>query len=122
MMTEETKSKLYGGKNTETSGADKNPTWENNHVLITNAVAKLIRDNERWPTKTEICTACGLSRATVYKHLAQMELADQMGEAMDELKFMSGKVLARLCEFAMDGDIRAMRLAFELMGALKKGK
>ncbi len=121
-MTEETRNKLYGTENKETSTPDRNATWEANHVLIAKAMDKLIRDNERWPTKTEICEACGLSRPTVYKHLAQMNLAELLGEALGELKFMSGKVLAKLCENAMNGDIRATRLTFELMGALKKGR
>ena len=121
-MNEETRNKLYGGVNKETSTEDRNPTWEANHVLIIEAMDKLMRDNERWPTKVEIIEACGLSRATVYKHLAAMNLAELLGEALDELKFMSGKVLAKLCENAMDGDIRAARLTFELMGVLKKGR
>ena len=122
MMNEETRNKLYGGANKETDATDRNPTWEANHVLIEQTMDKLIRDNERLPTKTEIIETCGLSRATVYKHMAEMNLAELLGDGIDEVKFMSGKMLAKLCENAMDGDVKAMKLAFELMGLLKKGK
>ena len=49
-------------------------------------------------------------------------MADLMGEALGELKFMSPKIVAVLFGQIVEGDIKAMRLAFELMGALKKGK
>ena len=96
--------------------------WESNHIAITKAISLLIRQNERWPTKTEIAEESKLSRPTVYVHLKDFRQEDLVGAEMGELKFMSSKILARLTERAMDGDIKAMRLSFELMGILKKGK
>ena len=41
---------------------------------------------------------------------------------LEELKFMSSEITATMADLALDGDVRAMRLSYELTGALKKGK
>jgi DNA-binding transcriptional ArsR family regulator len=96
--------------------------WESNHIAITQAICWLIRQNERWPTKTEIAEESKLSRPTVYVHLKDFRQEDLVGAEMGELKYMASKILAKLTEKAMDGDVKSMRLSFELMGILKKGK
>jgi hypothetical protein len=101
---------------------ERSRTWEINHIAITKAIVHLIRQNERWPNKGEIAEEAKLSRPTVYVHLKSYNRDDLMGVDLEEFKFMSSKILARLTQRAMDGDMKAMRLAFELMGVLKKGR
>jgi biotin operon repressor len=95
-----------------------NQTWESNHTLITKAIAKLIRQNERLPSKTEIAEATGLSRQTVHKHIKQFGQEALVVEALKQYKFMSSKVLAKIIELAMDGDVKAARLSLEVMGII----
>ncbi len=98
---------------------DKNQTWENNHILITRAIALLIRQNERMPSKAEIAVQAGLSRQTVHKHLKQFGNSTIAEEQLEQFNFMASKVLAKIIELAMDGDVRAARLSLEIMGILK---
>ena len=44
---------------------ERNQTWQNNHLAITNAIDQLVRQNERTPTQQEIAQEAGLSRQTV---------------------------------------------------------
>ena len=122
MITTETNTTQNGEDNMETAPLGKNPTWERNHVTITDAIDQLVRRNERWPTKTEIAEESGFTRATIYRHLEQFGQEDYAIEEMNELKFMSSKLQAKMCEKAMDGDVKCMRLAFEVMGVLKRGR
>ncbi len=101
---------------------ERSKVWETNHVAITRAMIYLIRKNERWPTKAEIADETGLSRPTVYVHMVEFDRGDVIGSELGEFKFMSSQILARLMESAMEGDIKAIRLAFEVTGILKKGK
>ena len=101
---------------------ERTQAWESNHIAITKAMAHLIRQNERWPTKAELAEETGLSRPTIYIHLKEFDRQDVMGAELEELKFMSSEILARLIESAIGGDMKAMRLSFEVMGILKKGK
>ena len=119
MITEES-NKQQQEENDETA-AQRNVTWEKNHRLITKVICKLLWETESWPTKAEIARKTGLSLPTISKHLVQFEQEDFMIEVMDQFKFMSSKMLAMLCQFAMQGDMKAMRLSFEIMGVLKKG-
>jgi DNA-directed RNA polymerase specialized sigma subunit len=98
----------------------RNQTWENNHILITKAMAKLMRKHERLPFKSEIAEVTGLSRFTVHKHLEDFGKEELMIEELGQFKVMSGKVLAMLAIAAMNGDIRAIKLALEVMGVLKR--
>ncbi len=99
----------------------RNQTWEANHVLITKAMAKLVYKWERWPTKAEIMEETGLGKTTVYKHLEEFGQEELLLEELAQLKCMSSKIMAKLCELAMGGDAKAMRMSFELMGLLRRG-
>ena len=101
---------------------DKNKTWETNHTVITRAMAKLVRQNERMPSKAEIAEETGLSRQTIHKHLKQFGHESLVVEQLEQLNFMSSKVLAKIMELSMDGDIRAARLALEIMGIINPSR
>jgi hypothetical protein len=106
----------------EGDSTERNPIWEDNHVRITLAMDWLLRENERWPTKTEIARRSGLSRQTVHKHLEDFDKEDYGAENVKGLRFMSSKLMMRMCQKAMDGDAKCLRLAFEMTGDLKKGR
>ena len=97
----------------------RNVTWKNNHLVITKALAKLIKQREAWPRKAEIARETGLSRKTVYQHLEHFAIHPFMVEEIEQFKLMSGKVLANMCIKAIAGDIKAMRLSLEITGVLK---
>lgn len=101
---------------------DKNKTWEANHTVITRVMAKLIRQNERMPSKAEIADETGLSRQTIHKHLKQFGHESLVVEQLEQFNFMSSKVLAKIMELSMDGDIRAARLALEIMGIINPSR
>ena len=109
-----------GNKDLLAGEANGNQTWKNNHRLITKVMAKLIRHYERWPTKAEVIEASGLSKATVYKHYKQLMQEDMMAEELAQFKFISSGVSANLYVSAVGGDIKAMRLSFEVAGILKR--
>ena len=122
MITPETNGAQNPEEQTETDLMEKNKTWDKNHVAITEAMIWLIRENERWPTKAEIAEQTGLTRWTVYKHLEEFEQQEVSAGEVVELKLMSSQILAKMVEMAVAGEVKAMRLSFEVMGILKKGK
>ena len=106
----------------ETTSFEKNETWERTHALITEKMAILIRRNSRWPSKAEIAKETGLSRQTIYRHISDLLKQDMMAENLDELKFMMGEVTGNMLGQVMEGNVSAMRLAYEVTGVIKKGK
>jgi hypothetical protein len=106
----------------ETDTEIRNHAWEENHVIIIRATHFLIRKTKRWPSKAAVAEKAGLSRNTVYRHMEYFSKEEMMAEELEALKFMQSDVMAVAFDCAIDGDIRAMKLIFEVTGALKKGK
>ena len=121
-MTTETNPQQTGNEHGATDLTDNYQNWETNHALIKKALGKLIRSKVHWPTKEDIAKETKLSRSTVYRHMEQFSKDDMMTRELEELKFISSQITATMVDLALDGDIRAMRLTYELTGALKKGK
>lgn len=96
----------------------KNQLWESNHILITNAIAVLIREYHCMPTKSVIAEKSGLSRQTVHKHFSEYASNPQYLQQMEQFRFMTAKVLARVYLFAVDGDMGAAKLYFNVLGYL----
>jgi hypothetical protein len=109
-------------KNTEEEvemvASKRNQTWQNNHIAITKAIDFLMRENERIPTQQEIATQAGLRRQTVCEHLKEFKQEKMVFEDLEQVEFMASKVLAKVLELAMDGDMKASRLSLQLMGLL----
>jgi hypothetical protein len=97
----------------------KNQIWENNHNSIIYGIATLTHEYGRMPTKSEIANKTKLSRQTVHKHLKDYQSNPLYTEYQQQFKFMESKVLARVFQFAVNGDVRAARLYLECTGALK---
>jgi len=94
----------------------KNQLWENNHLLITNAISSLMQDYGCMPTKNQLAEKTGLSRTTIHKHLKEYKNHPQYLVEIEQYRFMSSKVLAKVFKFAVNGDIRAAKLYFEIVG------
>ena len=99
---------------------EKSFTWQNNQALITKTIDFLIRKLERLPTQIEIAEECKLSRKTVNVHLKEFKRLQAVVEDVAQFEFMASKVLGKVMERAMDGDIPASRLSLQVMGLLGK--
>jgi hypothetical protein len=98
----------------------KNSIWEGNHALITNAVSNYMRQHGIMPTKNAMAQQTGLSRQTIAKHFKEYRAHPEFNAETEQFKFMSQKVLANVFKVALNGDIRAARLYFDMVGALDK--
>ncbi len=98
----------------------KNEIWEINHNQITWAISTLMQDFGRMPSKREIADKTELSRQTVHKHLQEYRDSPLYQQQIEWFKFMSAKVLAKVFKFAVNGDIRAARLYFDVVGSLSQ--
>lgn len=114
--------KFYKKIESITSDTTKNQLWEYNHNQITWAISILMQEYGRMPTKTEIATKTELSRQTVHKHLKEYTSHPQYLGQIEQFRFMTSKVLARIFQFAVNGDIGAAKLYFNVMGFMNKGQ
>jgi predicted transcriptional regulator len=98
----------------------KNGVWEHNHGIITTAISNFMRRYSVMPTKNAIADETGLSRQTVAKHFAAYRQHPEFIAEMEQFKFMSHDILANVFKHASNGDMRAARLYFEMVGTLNK--
>lgn len=103
-----------------TDKTTKNKIWEINQNNITYAISQLMQDYGRMPTASEIAIKAELSRQTVTKHLKEYAKEPQYNEILEQFKFMTSKVLAKVFKFAVNGDMSAAKLYFNVMGALNQ--
>lgn len=99
-----------------TSNSTKNQLWENNHAQITWAISTLMQEYGRIPTKTEIATKTELSRQTIHKHLKEYANHPMYLMELESFRFMTSKVLAKVFNYAVNGDTGAAKLYFNVMG------
>lgn len=104
-----------------TNNIVKNQLWENNHNQITWAISTLMQENGRMPSKTDIANKTELSRQTVHKHLKEYVNHPLYLEEIEQFRFMTSKVLARVFKFAVNGDMGAAKLYLNATGLLNKG-
>lgn len=96
----------------------KNQLWENNHFSITQSMTKLIEEYGKMPTKNQIANDTGLSRQTIHKHLSGYAEHPLYAEQLKQFKFMADRGLAKVIKQAAQGDMKAARLYFDVMGNL----
>jgi predicted transcriptional regulator len=118
----EERDKFYKKIEPIVSNTTKNQLWEYNHNQITWAISTLMQEYGRMPTKTEIATKVDLSRQTVHKHLKEYTNHPQYLGQIEQFRFMTSKVLAKVFQFAVNGDIGAAKLYFNVMDFLNKGQ
>ena len=105
-----------------TSKETKNQLWEYNHNQITWAISTLMQEYGRMPSKTEIAAKTELSRQTIHKHLNEFSNHPLYLEQVEQFRFMTSKVLAKVFHFAINGDIAAAKLYFSVMGFMNNGQ
>jgi len=98
----------------------KNQLWENNHLQITSAISTLMQDYGCMPTKNHLAEKTGLSRQTIHKHIKEYSTHPRYLIELEQFRFMTSKVLAKVFQFAINGDIGAAKLYFNVMGFLNK--
>jgi predicted transcriptional regulator len=99
-----------------TSEQTKNQIWAINHIRINASISKLIQTFNRMPSRDEISEDCGLSRQTIYKHLQDYSEHPLFKEEMNQYRFASIGLLARIYNMALNGDIKASKLFFNIVG------
>lgn len=99
-----------------TNDNTRNQLWEYNHNQITWAISTLMQEYGRMPTTTEIADKTELSRQTVHKHLKEYKNHPLYLEQIEQYRFMTSKVLARIFKFAVNGDVGAAKLYFNIVG------
>lgn len=100
----------------------RNERWECNHNSITWAISTLMQEYGRMPSKTEIATKTELSRQTVHKHLKEYANHPQYLGQIEQFRFMTSRVLAKVFKFAVNGDIGAAKLYFNVMGFMNNAQ
>jgi len=100
----------------------KNQLWESNHNKITAAISVLLQDYGRMPTKVEIAKKSELSRQTIHKHLKEYKTHPLFLGQMEQFRFMSSKLLAKVFQYAINGDIAAAKLYFSVIGYANAGQ
>jgi predicted DNA-binding protein YlxM (UPF0122 family) len=100
----------------------KNQMWEYNHNQITAALSNLTQNCGRIPSNTELAKETGLSRQTVHKHMKEYLQHPLYLEQLEQFKFMSSKVLAKVFKFAVNGDMGAAKLFFNVTGSMNNSK
>jgi hypothetical protein len=95
----------------------KSEMWEYNHHAITAAISNMMQEFGRMPSKTEIATSTKLSRQTVHKHLKDYASNPIYLGQIEQFRFMASKVLTKVFHYAVNGDMGAAKLYFNVMGA-----
>ncbi|GAA3985728.1 hypothetical protein [Mucilaginibacter dorajii] len=97
-------------------GNTKSDIWERNHIQISNAIANHMRQYGVMPTKNDLAQETGISRQTVAKHIKEYKEHPEFAAQMEQFKFMSHKILANVFKQASDGDMKAAKLFFDMVG------
>jgi hypothetical protein len=106
--------KIYDIINTDS----RNSLWENNHAQIIREISNFIDNIGRMPTMFELSAKTGLSRQTLGKHLKEYRNHPQYIEHLEQFRFMSQKVLSKMFQLAMNGNVGAGRLYLEMVGEI----
>lgn len=98
----------------------KHQLWEHNQMRISSTISKFISKHGFMPAKTVIAEQTGLSRQTVVKHVKEYQTHPEYLAAIQQFKLMAPNVLASVLKSAINGDTKAARLYFEMVGAISK--
>jgi hypothetical protein len=96
----------------------KNEFWERNHMLILQEITNFITKYGRMPLKSELEIATGISRQTLTKHFKEYKKSCLYNDYLEQFQFMSQKLLAKLFQFSIEGNIKAARLYLEMTGII----
>jgi hypothetical protein len=93
--------------------------WEDHHINITSTISKYIHEYGCMPTKSHLAEKTGLSRQTIHKHIKDYHANSQYVEEIEQFKFMTSKLLAKVFKYATNGDMRAAKLYFDMVGNMQ---
>ena len=99
---------------------NKQQIWEYNHEAITNAISRLTVQHGSMPNKSQLAEETGLSRQTINKHLKEYQTHPGYAAQAEQFKIMAPSIMAKVFQFAVNGDIRAAKLYLETIGATHK--
>lgn len=99
----------------------RNQLWEHNHLLITRAISNLLAKYGRMPTKADIAEDTKLSRQTISKHLNEYSNHPLYLEQIEQFKFMSSRLLSILFKLGIEGNTKAIKLYFCIVGNTLQG-
>ncbi|MBK7560894.1 MAG: hypothetical protein IPI68_05100 [Chitinophagaceae bacterium] len=92
------------------SQKSRNEIWERNHYCILNVISWQTIQNRQIPTIKAIADETGLSRVTVTKHLKEYYDSETFKEKETTYKFLREKLLAKVYNYAYDGNMRAAKI------------
>jgi hypothetical protein len=98
----------------------KNIIWERNHATITSEIATLMQEYGRMPTQREIADKTEFSRQTIHKHIQEYSKHPLYKSEVESFRFMTSKVLAKMFQFAVNGDTGAAKIFLKAVGALNE--
>jgi hypothetical protein len=93
----------------------KNQLWESNHIVITQFIYNYIIEYGAMPTTSRISENTGLSRQTIHKHIKEFRNHSVYLDQLDKYQYMTQKLLAKMFQFAMKGDVKAGKIYLEYM-------
>jgi len=67
------------------------------------------------PTKTEIAHFTGLSRVCIHEHLKDDETYNLFKGEISKVRLVSGILLSKLMELALKGELKALKMVFDLL-------
>ena len=94
----------------------KNEIWENNHRRIIQEISLFIAEYGRMPLKIDLADRVGLSRQTLHKHLKEYKDNPAYSEHLQRFQLMTEKLIAKMFQFALQGNVKAGRLYFDMVG------
>ena len=94
--------------------------WELNHRMISTTISNHICESGNMPTISVLAQETGLSRQTISKHLKEYRRHPAFAEHMEQFTLITPKVLSKVARSAVNGDMRAARLYFEMVNPNSK--
>lgn len=92
--------------------------WEANHAEISRCLHNFLVENRRPPTRNELAFETKLSRQTITKHFRQFTETESYKHERKAFRMLSNRVLERVYESALEGNVRASRLYLEMCGEI----
>jgi len=89
--------------------------WNIEHIDLKVAISEFVKDCNRMPSIHELTRRTGFSAKTIRKHLLEFESHQNYTEQQALFKIMGEKILAKVAKFAIEGDVKAARLYFEVI-------
>lgn len=100
----------------------KNDYWEGNHKAITSALDHYVNQHNKLPSKSVLAEITGLSRQTIHKHLNEYKQAAFFQFQQEAFSLLTTGLLAKLYNFAAEGNVQAAKLYFEMTGSYSPTK